>query len=163
MIIALIVAAGIWLWATDRQRSREAAIADSPLHQAIRKARPANMDAAIEEVLPQSFDEAVAVLAGTAKIKQPFARPIRTYGNLDIAPTKHGVDDYRSIARLQHVLKWTLKIERSTVRAGACAELWFPNRFLFAEPTRLAVYLFEMNDGSVGAHAKRRGGMCWDG
>ena len=158
----LIVAAGVWLWAAERKWSREAAIADSPLHQVILKARHGNTDAAVEEFLPESFDEAVTVLAETAKIRQPFARPIKIYDKSKI-PTWKGlhVGSAHPMSILRTVLERRLKMEVSAVRAGTCAELWFPNRSLLTGPTRLPVYLYEMNDGSVRAHANRQKRMCW--
>ena len=146
--IALLVGTGIWVWAKDRQESGEEAIANSELHQVILEASGNKSNAAIEKFLPRSFDRAVAVLAQAAEIRQPFSRPIRTYGKLDISPTRAPRGHYQPVNALQFVLKWSLKIEPSTVRAGTCAELWFPNRTLFGEPTRLPVYLFDMKDRS---------------
>ena len=101
------------------------------------------------------------MLARAAKIGQPFARPVRTYRELDIRPEEHPRRDYQPIRAMRWVLERKLMIDLSTVKAGMCAELWFPDRTLSEKPKRLPVYVFEMRDGSVRANAGGRRRMCW--
>lgn len=158
---ALVIGAAVWFAVPTSRLPPKAAVELRPLHQAIIDTGGGDVSVAVAEFLPDSFDEAVTVLAEAAALGQRFPRPVRIYALLDIdAASVVAFGEDRPNFTLRYIVKHHLRLTRSEAVAGTCSELVFgfsPR----GKRRQLPVYLFRSPDGTVRVHASTASKKCW--